>query len=107
MLQDAKGEVICTLSEAKGRDVHLVDIKALQTGAIIQVTTESGSVYLLEVVNEQSGWVHFARYNKNSHSSGRYFGKQKLGSSIISVSNVLIHDRMITKPIIKITLLCE
>lgn len=107
MLQDAEEDTICTLSEAKGRDVHLVDVKTLQAGAIIQVTTESGGVYLLEVISEHSGWVHFARCDKGFHNSGRYFGKQKLDSSVITVGEVLAHDKMVTQPVTKISLLCE
>ena len=109
MLQNAKEDIICKLAESNGRDVSLLDMETLQAGSIIQVTTESSSVYLLETIHECSKWVYFARYNKheNSRSSGRYFGKQELGSLVITIGETMTHDKMVTKPITKITLLCE
>ncbi len=108
MLQDATEDVICKLSEAKGHDVSLVDIEALQAGSIVQITTESSNIYLLEVIHEYSGWVYFTRYtHKNSRRSGICLGKQKLGSPVIKSGEVFTHNDIITKPVTKITLLCE
>lgn len=108
MLQDAKEEVICKLSEASGRDIPILDMGTLQAGSIVQITTESNSIYLLEITHEHSEWVYFARYtHKDLRRAGRYFGKQKLGSLIIAVGETMTHDNMTTKPVTKITLLCE
>lgn len=108
MLQDATEEVIRNLSEASGRNVSTLNTETLQSGSIVQITTESGSVYLIEIIHEHGRWVHFTRYTcKNSRSAGRYFGKQKLGSSVIEIGETFTHDNMATKPVIKITLLCE
>ena len=108
MLQDAKEDVLCNLSEATGRNISLVNLGTLQSGSLVQVTTESGSIYLLEIIHERSEWVYFARYtHKNLRRSGRYFGKQKLGSLMVAIGETLTHDDMTTKPVTKITLLCE
>lgn len=109
MLEDAKEDIICELSEATGRDVSSVDIEMLQEGSIIQVKTESGGIYLLEITYEDGErCVHFARYiHKDSQSYGKYYGKQKLESPVITLGKTLTHDNMITQPITKITLLSE
>lgn len=109
MLENATENTICELSEATGRNVSSVDIEILQEGSIIQITTESGGIYLLEVTNEYSKkYVHFARYvHKGARHYGKYYGKQKLESSIITAGETLTHDNMVTQPIIKIALLSE
>lgn len=109
MLEVATEDKICKLSEATGRDVSAVDTEILQKGSLIQVRTESGGIYLLEITDEDGErCVHFARYiHKDSQSYGKYYGKQKLESPIIAIGKTLTHDNMVTKPITKITLLIE
>ena len=108
MLQIATEALICTLSQASGRNVLTLDMARFQAGSIIQITTESGSVYLLETINEHSHWIHFTRYtHKDSRQSGQYFGRQRLDSCTIEIGKAFSHDGMLTKPIVKIAILCE
>lgn len=108
MLQDAAEDAICKMSESTGRDVPMIDIGTLQHGSVVQVTTESRSVYLIEIIHERSVWVYFTRYtHKNERKTGRFFGRQRLQSPILTVGETFTHDDMTTKPITKITLLCE
>lgn len=108
MLQDAKEEMLCKLAEAEGRNVSCLNTGILQKGSLVQVTTDSGSIYLLEINNSPSLYVHFARYSHNKERRGaRYFGIQKLGSRHLAIGEPFMHDAIVTKRVMKITLLSE
>ena len=105
MLQSADGLEIYALAKASGRSVYKVDMQRFQEGSILQATSQSGNILLLEVIKQGDDLLHFARYSPKG--SAIYLGQQTLLSQIIEVGKTLTYNSKTTQIIKKILILVE
>ena len=98
------------LARAEGRHVNVVDLRTLSPGSVIKITTASGNIYLIEVVESEHPTAHLTRFSANKAAKiDGYLGIQEI-SPLVETGKVLEHKNgdgktYPTKPIVKLELM--